>query len=152
MKTTGMVRQMDTLGRVVLPIELRRTLGIAVRDPIEVFVNGEDIILRKYTPACYFCNSADDLIPFGNRKVCKAWRRKAPSKSGGPLTNFQSTAPHSFHRGGSHSLTNKFSLSGGGGPRLRITKGIFYLAKNAGIGKESTYDKQGERGHAAKNS
>jgi transcriptional pleiotropic regulator of transition state genes len=76
MKTTGMVRQIDTLGRVVLPIELRRVLGIEVRDPIEVFVEGENIILKKYRPACFFCNNATDLIPFGNRKVCRACAEK----------------------------------------------------------------------------
>lgn len=72
MKTTGMVRSMDQLGRIVLPMELRRVLGIEVKDPIEIFVEEDKIILQKYWPACNFCDNASDLIPFGNRKVCRA--------------------------------------------------------------------------------
>lgn len=82
MKTTGMVRSMDQLGRIVLPMELRRVLGIEVRDPIEVFVNGEDIILRKYKPACYFCDSADDLITYGGRKICRECIAKLTAEAG----------------------------------------------------------------------
>ncbi len=76
MKTTGMVRSMDQLGRIVLPMELRKVLGIEVKDPLEIFVEGETIILQKYRPACYFCNNASDLVPFGNRKVCRACIKK----------------------------------------------------------------------------
>jgi len=50
MKSTGMVRALDGLGRIVLPIELRRTLGIDVKDPVEIFVDGEQIVLKKYLP------------------------------------------------------------------------------------------------------
>lgn len=50
MKATGIVRKVDELGRVVIPIELRRTLGVDVRDPLEIFVNGDQIILQKYAP------------------------------------------------------------------------------------------------------
>ena len=56
MKSTGIVRKVDELGRIVLPIELRRTLGIEEKDRIEIFVDGESIILRKYQPACIFCD------------------------------------------------------------------------------------------------
>lgn len=58
MKSTGIVRKVDELGRIVLPIELRRTLGIEEKDRIEIFVDGESIILRKYQPACIFCDNA----------------------------------------------------------------------------------------------
>ena len=57
MKTTGIVRRIDELGRVVLPVELRRTLGLDVRDPVEIFVEEDAIILRKYQPNCIFCGS-----------------------------------------------------------------------------------------------
>ena len=57
MKATGIVRKVDSLGRIVLPIELRRTLGIGELDPLEIFVDGEKIILRKYEPACTFCEN-----------------------------------------------------------------------------------------------
>ena len=48
MKTTGITRRIDDLGRVVLPIELRRMLGIEVKDSLEIFVDGDSVILRKY--------------------------------------------------------------------------------------------------------
>jgi len=70
LKSTGIVRRVDELGRIVLPIELRRTLGIAERDALEIYVDGENIILKKYEPACIFCNSAKDVIVFKNRNVC----------------------------------------------------------------------------------
>lgn len=54
MKSTGIVRKVDELGRIVLPIELRRTLDIAERDALEIFVDGDNIILHKYHPACIF--------------------------------------------------------------------------------------------------
>lgn len=60
MKATGIVRKVDHLGRVVLPIELRRTQGIEVNDPIEIYVDGAQIILKKYEPACIFCGEATD--------------------------------------------------------------------------------------------
>jgi AbrB family looped-hinge helix DNA binding protein len=57
MKATGIVRRVDHLGRVVLPIEWRRILGIDAKDPIEIFVVGENIVLQKYSPVCVFCVS-----------------------------------------------------------------------------------------------
>lgn len=58
MKATGMVRKVDNLGRVVLPIELRRNLDIDLKDPLEIYVDGDTIILKKYEPACIFCGNA----------------------------------------------------------------------------------------------
>ena len=69
MKSTGIVRKVDELGRIVLPIELRRTLGIEEKDRIEIFVDGESIILRKYQPACIFCDNAKDCIRAMNEKL-----------------------------------------------------------------------------------
>ncbi|RJX40906.1 AbrB/MazE/SpoVT family DNA-binding domain-containing protein [Paenibacillus pinisoli] len=71
MKATGIVRKVDELGRVVIPKELRRTLGIGESDPMEVFVDGENIILRKYQPGCAITGSQDDLIYFGGKQYSK---------------------------------------------------------------------------------
>ena len=70
MKSTGIVRTVDELGRIVLPIELRRTLGIEEKDRIEIFVDGESIILRKYQPACIFCDNAKDIINYKGKNIC----------------------------------------------------------------------------------
>lgn len=70
MKSTGIVRKVDELGRIVLPIELRRTLGIEEKDRIEIFVDGESIILRKYQPGCIFCNNAKDIINYKGKNIC----------------------------------------------------------------------------------
>lgn len=71
MKSTGIVRKADELGRVVLPKELRNTLHIAQRDPLEIYVEGDMIILKKYEPACIFCGNAGDVISYKDKKVCK---------------------------------------------------------------------------------
>ena len=57
MKPTGIVRRIDELGRVVLPVDMRRALGLEIRDPVEVFVNENAIIIRKHQPSCIFCGS-----------------------------------------------------------------------------------------------
>ncbi|MCM0758069.1 AbrB/MazE/SpoVT family DNA-binding domain-containing protein [Sporomusa sphaeroides DSM 2875] len=70
MKSTGVTRKVDELGRVVLPIELRRTLDIAEKDALEIFVDGDRIILRKYEPACIFCGQADSVANFKGKNIC----------------------------------------------------------------------------------
>ena len=70
MKSTGVVRKLDELGRIVLPIELRRTLDISVRDTLEIFVEDDRIILKKYHPACVFCNDARNVRTFMGKLVC----------------------------------------------------------------------------------
>ena len=70
MKSTGIVRKVDELGRIVLPIELRRTLEIAERDALEIYVDGDNIILRKYQPACIFCDSMKNVISFQGKNIC----------------------------------------------------------------------------------
>ncbi len=70
MKSTGIVRKVDELGRVVIPIELRRTMDIAERDALEIFVEGSHIILKKYEPACIFCGQAKDVENFKGRNIC----------------------------------------------------------------------------------
>lgn len=70
MKSTGIVRKVDELGRVVLPIELRRTLDIAEKDSLEIFVEDDRIILKKYEPACVFCGNADEVVNYKGKNVC----------------------------------------------------------------------------------
>ena len=72
MKSTGIVRKVDELGRVVLPIELRRNMGIEIKDSLEIFVDENTIILQKYEPADIFTGSMDDLIDYKGKKVSKA--------------------------------------------------------------------------------
>ena len=71
MKSTGIVRKVDELGRIVLPIELRRTLDIDVKDALEIYVEGSQIILKKYEPACVFCGRSKDVIHFKDKNVCR---------------------------------------------------------------------------------
>ena len=70
MKSTGIVRKVDELGRIVLPIEMRRTLDIAEKDALEIYVDGDNIILRKYQPTCIFCDNAKNVINFKGNNVC----------------------------------------------------------------------------------
>ena len=73
MKATGIVRKIDELGRVTLPIELRRTLLLNEGDGVEIFTNDKDeIILRKYQPGCISCGGIEGLVEFGGVKLCKA--------------------------------------------------------------------------------
>lgn len=71
MKATGIIRKVDELGRIVLPIELRRNLDIDVKDPIEIYTDGDKIVLKKYTQTCSFCGKSKDLVPFRDRLVCR---------------------------------------------------------------------------------
>jgi transcriptional pleiotropic regulator of transition state genes len=70
LKSTGIVRKVDELGRIVLPIELRRTLDINEKDSLEIFVDEGCIMLKKYEPACIFCGSADGIVSFNGKNVC----------------------------------------------------------------------------------
>ena len=71
MKSTGVVRRVDELGRIVIPIELRRTLDIAEKDALEIYVDGEQIILKKYQPACIFCGNARDVENYKGKNICQ---------------------------------------------------------------------------------
>ena len=70
MKSTGIVRRIDELGRIVLPIEIRKNLSLASRDAVEIFVNEDTIVLKKYEPACIFCGSLDNASLFKGRIIC----------------------------------------------------------------------------------
>lgn len=72
MKSTGIVRKVDELGRVVLPIELRRNLDINEKDALEIFVDDDKIILKKYEPADIFNGSMEDLIDYRGKKISKS--------------------------------------------------------------------------------
>lgn len=70
MKSTGVVRRVDELGRIVIPIELRRTLSLAEGDALEIYVECENIILKKYEPACTFCGEARDVKNYKGKNIC----------------------------------------------------------------------------------
>ena len=70
MKTTGIVRKVDELGRVVLPIELRRTMKIDEKDPLEIYVDENKIILQKYTPGCRHCGDMKNLVSVFGENIC----------------------------------------------------------------------------------
>ncbi|MBO5262596.1 MAG: AbrB family transcriptional regulator [Clostridia bacterium] len=71
MKATGIVRKMDELGRIVLPMEIRNTFDINPRDSLEIFTEGDCVILRKYQPACIICGETRDNVVLGDKRVCK---------------------------------------------------------------------------------
>jgi len=80
MKSTGIIRKVDDLGRIVLPIELRRMLDIAERDELEIYMENDRIILQKYEPACIFCGSSRNLIKFSEKNVCRECVKKMAEK------------------------------------------------------------------------
>ena len=70
MKSTGIVRKVDELGRIVLPMELRKTLNIDTRDSLEIYVEGDAIILKKYSPCCIFCGESEGITIFKEKNIC----------------------------------------------------------------------------------
>lgn len=71
MKSTGIVRKVDELGRIVVPIEIRRNLDINEGDPLEIYVDGQNVVLRKYQPECIFCREAGDVTNIRGKNMCK---------------------------------------------------------------------------------
>ncbi len=71
LKATGIVRKVDELGRIVIPIELRRTMEINIKVDMEIYVDAEKIILEKNQPACMFCGNTENLKPSCNGFFCK---------------------------------------------------------------------------------
>ena len=71
MKSTGIVRKLDELGRIVLPIEMRRTFNLAEKDAVEIYVDGDSIILKKHQPNCLFCGDSKNLVDYKGKPVCK---------------------------------------------------------------------------------
>ncbi len=71
MKSVGIVRKVDPLGRVVIPMELRRNSGIKENDAMEIYTEGDQIILKKYEPACILCGEAKEVINYRGKNICK---------------------------------------------------------------------------------
>ena len=71
MKSTGVTRQLDSLGRIVLPVELRRTLEIGPKDTLEIMVEGNSIVLRKYEADCHFCGGKTGLTAYKDTLICR---------------------------------------------------------------------------------
>lgn len=77
MKATGIIRPLDTVGRIVLPKEIRRQFDLKDdTDSLEIFTDGDSIILKKYSPSCVFCGSDEDVIQFKGKNICKKCRRE----------------------------------------------------------------------------
>ena len=76
MKSTGIVRQIDNLGRIVIPMEVRRTHNIRTGDPIEIYLDGDAVVLKKFQTSCVLCNSSIDLQPIGDKLICPACARR----------------------------------------------------------------------------
>jgi transcriptional pleiotropic regulator of transition state genes len=70
MKSTGIVRKIDELGRIVLPIELRRNLDIGEKDAVEIYVEQDTVVLKKYKTTCVFCNSSENVVDFKGKNIC----------------------------------------------------------------------------------
>lgn len=81
MKSTGIVRRLDELGRIVIPIEIRNKFNISERDPIEIYVDGSNIILSKYESTCIFCGSNKNLIEYKSKNVCNSCLKKLKNSS-----------------------------------------------------------------------
>lgn len=82
MKSTGIVRKVDELGRIVLPSELRKSLGIDVRDPLEIFTSNDKIVLKKYEPADIFTGEMSDLIEFKGKKISRSTVKEIAKAAG----------------------------------------------------------------------
>ena len=72
MKISGIVRNVDELGRIVVPKEMRKRLDINCGDPVEILIESDRIVLTKYSPSCIFCQSEEELTTFDGKKICKA--------------------------------------------------------------------------------
>lgn len=70
MKSTGIIRKVDELGRVVIPMEIRNQFNIVEKDPIEIYVEGSCIVLKKYEPNCIFCGNTKNLVEYKDKLVC----------------------------------------------------------------------------------
>lgn len=86
MKSTGIVRKVDELGRIVLPSELRKSLGIDVRDPLEIFTSNDRIVLKKYEPADIFTGDMDNLVEFKGKKVSRKTIKELAKLAGFEIT------------------------------------------------------------------
>lgn len=81
MKSIGIVRKVDELGRIVLPIETRRRLGLNPKDGVEIFVEKDRVILKKYEPCCIFCGDAEDVVYYRDKRICRACLEELKTQS-----------------------------------------------------------------------
>ena len=81
MKATGMIRHIDELGRIVIPKEMRRKMDIQNNDPVEIFVEGDHILMAKYAPTCIFCGGTEEVCVFKDKNICAACRRELRSEA-----------------------------------------------------------------------
>ncbi len=81
MKSTGVVRRVDELGRIVIPIELRNKLGIVEKDPLEIYVDGSNIVLKKFETNCVFCGSSKKLVEYEDKLICNKCIKKLTALS-----------------------------------------------------------------------
>lgn len=84
MKATGIIRRVDELGRVVIPIEIRNKFNIVEKDPIEIYVDNSSIVLKKYEPNCIFCGSTKNLVEYKNKLVCEKCTKQLNEKQENP--------------------------------------------------------------------
>ncbi len=76
MKSTGMVRKIDELGRIVIPAEIRQNMDLQIKDSMEIFTEENRIILQKYQPCCLFCRNADNVVYFNDKRICRSCLEK----------------------------------------------------------------------------
>lgn len=72
MKATGIVRKVDELGRIVIPIKLRQLFNIDIKIPVEIYTDDQFIIVKKYSPICYLCGKPEQIVSFKNKNVCRS--------------------------------------------------------------------------------
>lgn len=82
MRAMGIIRRLDELGRVVIPVEMRRMLDLTDRDIVEITVEGDRLVLQKHMPRCVFCSRGEMLVEYHNRRVCTACMRELGAMSG----------------------------------------------------------------------
>ncbi len=69
-KNTGIKRKVDELGRIVIPMEIRKQFNIEIQDELEIFIDRNFIMLKKYEPRCIFCGNEKGVIEFSERLIC----------------------------------------------------------------------------------
>ncbi|MDE6182765.1 MAG: AbrB/MazE/SpoVT family DNA-binding domain-containing protein [Eubacteriales bacterium] len=89
MRSTGIVRKVDELGRIVLPMELRKNLGINIKDALEIFISNDKIILKKYNPSDIFTGDMTDLIEYKGKKVSRKSIIEMAKIAGFEISNLQ---------------------------------------------------------------
>ena len=71
MKSTGIIRKMDELGRIVLPMELRKSYNLNLKDSLEIYTEGDKIVLKKYEPCCIFCGGSTNIVNYKGKNICE---------------------------------------------------------------------------------